>query len=224
MFPEFTPGHGSRRSCCRRPVTPTLNVFYVVVQTPGRRRAANPAARPKAYLQIVAATNFKQRVRKMMEYFHADRLELRGRRHAQPARVRPGLLREAGRRRRRREADRAPLQDAGLRAGAAPRRARGDPATARRRPTPTRCRRRRRSSTSRCPTRRWTCASGRRTTASRPARSRAAHRASPPSRSSASTATSTRSAATTALPARAADAAGARPRAEGFALKAPWEF
>jgi NAD+ synthase len=30
-----------------------------------------PAA---AYLQMVAATNFKQRVRKMMEYYHADRL------------------------------------------------------------------------------------------------------------------------------------------------------
>ena len=29
---------------------------------------------PAAYLQIVAATNFKQRVRKMMEYYHADRL------------------------------------------------------------------------------------------------------------------------------------------------------
>ena len=29
---------------------------------------------PHAYLQIVAATNFKQRVRKMIEYYHADRL------------------------------------------------------------------------------------------------------------------------------------------------------
>jgi NAD+ synthase len=29
---------------------------------------------PKAYLGILAATNFKQRVRKMLEYFHADRL------------------------------------------------------------------------------------------------------------------------------------------------------
>jgi NAD+ synthase len=28
----------------------------------------------KPYLQLVAATNFKQRVRKMMEYYHADRL------------------------------------------------------------------------------------------------------------------------------------------------------
>jgi NAD+ synthase len=29
---------------------------------------------PAAYLQMVAATNFKQRARKMMEYYHADRL------------------------------------------------------------------------------------------------------------------------------------------------------
>jgi NAD+ synthase len=28
----------------------------------------------KAYLEIVAATNFKQRTRKMLEYYHADRL------------------------------------------------------------------------------------------------------------------------------------------------------
>jgi NAD+ synthase len=51
-----------------------LNFFYVVVQ-PGR---GGPELRirltPNAYLQIVAATNFKQRCRKMMEYYHADRL------------------------------------------------------------------------------------------------------------------------------------------------------
>ena len=29
---------------------------------------------PAAYLQLVAATNFKQRMRKMIEYYHADRL------------------------------------------------------------------------------------------------------------------------------------------------------
>jgi NAD+ synthase len=29
---------------------------------------------PEAYLGIVAATNFKQRIRKMFEYYHADRL------------------------------------------------------------------------------------------------------------------------------------------------------
>ena len=50
-----------------------LRLFSVVVESPqGRQmRARLPV---KAYLQIVAATNFKQRVRKMLEYFHADRL------------------------------------------------------------------------------------------------------------------------------------------------------
>jgi len=53
--------------------TQALNVYYVVVKTPDdveHRVRLTPAA----YLQIVAATNFKQRVRKMFEYYHADRL------------------------------------------------------------------------------------------------------------------------------------------------------
>jgi NAD+ synthase len=50
-----------------------LNVFFVVVQTPdGEEHRVRLTA--DAYLQIVAATNFKQRTRKMLEYFHADRL------------------------------------------------------------------------------------------------------------------------------------------------------
>ncbi|HEX6629022.1 MAG TPA: NAD(+) synthase, partial [Gemmatimonadaceae bacterium] len=50
-----------------------LNVTYLVVQPPGgeMRRIRLPAPE---YRQIVAATNFKQRVRKMVEYYHADRL------------------------------------------------------------------------------------------------------------------------------------------------------
>lgn len=50
-----------------------LNVTYLVVQPPGgeMRRVRLPAPE---YRQIVAASNFKQRVRKMMEYYHADRL------------------------------------------------------------------------------------------------------------------------------------------------------
>ena len=50
-----------------------INFFKLVVQEPG---GANHEARlpVREYLQIVAATNFKQRVRKTMEYFHADRL------------------------------------------------------------------------------------------------------------------------------------------------------
>jgi NAD+ synthase len=48
-------------------------VFSVVVQAPG---AAPRQVRlnKRAYLALVASTNFKQRTRKMLEYFHADRL------------------------------------------------------------------------------------------------------------------------------------------------------
>ena len=50
-----------------------ISVTYLVVQPPGgeMRRVRLPAPE---YRQIVAASNFKQRVRKMMEYYHADRL------------------------------------------------------------------------------------------------------------------------------------------------------
>lgn len=50
-----------------------LNMPSLVYQAPGgaEQRVQLPAAE---YREIVAATNFKQRVRKMLEYFHADRL------------------------------------------------------------------------------------------------------------------------------------------------------
>jgi NAD+ synthase len=50
-----------------------LNITYLVVQRPDGDswQVRLPAA---AYRQIVAASNFKQRVRKMIEYYHADRL------------------------------------------------------------------------------------------------------------------------------------------------------
>jgi NAD+ synthase len=50
-----------------------LNVSSLAVELPHGevRRARLPAAE---YREIVAATNFKQRVRTMLEYFHADRL------------------------------------------------------------------------------------------------------------------------------------------------------
>jgi NAD+ synthase len=48
-------------------------IFSVVAESPsGVSRTARLT--PAAYLQIVAATNFKQRTRKMLEYYHADRL------------------------------------------------------------------------------------------------------------------------------------------------------
>jgi NAD+ synthase len=50
-----------------------LNVSYLAVEVPGGevRQVRLPAAE---YREIVAATNFKQRVRTMLEYYHADRL------------------------------------------------------------------------------------------------------------------------------------------------------
>jgi NAD+ synthase len=49
-------------------------IFSVVVQAPdGRSRKVRLS--PAAYLGIVAATNFKQRARKMLEYYYADLLQ-----------------------------------------------------------------------------------------------------------------------------------------------------
>lgn len=50
-----------------------LNHFQLVVQAPDGTISRARLDAPE-YLQIVAATNFKQRIRKTMEYFHADRL------------------------------------------------------------------------------------------------------------------------------------------------------
>lgn len=53
--------------------TNRLNVHYIVVQTP-TGEVQKHRLPPAEYRQIIAATNFKQRVRKMIEYYHADRL------------------------------------------------------------------------------------------------------------------------------------------------------
>lgn len=50
-----------------------LSVYSVVAESPtGERRQARLTA--DAYRGVVAATSFKQRTRKMLEYYHADRL------------------------------------------------------------------------------------------------------------------------------------------------------
>ena len=74
VVPEFTSEWKSKVVIGgNRLATNRLNVNYIVVQAPGAEveRYRLPAAE---YRQIVAATNFKQRIRKMMEYYHADRL------------------------------------------------------------------------------------------------------------------------------------------------------
>jgi NAD+ synthase len=50
-----------------------LNITRLTVQDPAGRTDTVRLS-PAAYLQIVAATNYKQRLRKMTEYYHADRL------------------------------------------------------------------------------------------------------------------------------------------------------
>lgn len=50
-----------------------FSLFYLVARNPEGKEEKNRLPL-KAYLEIVAATNFKQRTRKMLEYYHADRL------------------------------------------------------------------------------------------------------------------------------------------------------
>lgn len=51
-----------------------INHFKLVVQEPGKGPLHEQRLGLREYLQIVAATNFKQRIRKTLEFFHADRL------------------------------------------------------------------------------------------------------------------------------------------------------
>lgn len=53
---------------------PGFRVFSIEVQSPDGSRQKQCRLTAPAYLGIVAATNFKQRTRKMLEYYHADRL------------------------------------------------------------------------------------------------------------------------------------------------------
>jgi len=50
-----------------------INYYKIVAQSPDGK-SYEERLNLQDYLQIVAATNFKQRIRKTLEYFHADRL------------------------------------------------------------------------------------------------------------------------------------------------------
>ena len=73
VVPEYTDGWKSKI------VTPNVienkgfSLFSIVAQQPDNT-VIKKRLPLKAYLEIVAATNFKQRTRKMLEYYHADRL------------------------------------------------------------------------------------------------------------------------------------------------------
>lgn len=73
IFPEYTPGWRFKITLPSILMGDRLNVSRLTVETPaGELRSERMSA--AAYLQLVAATNFKQRTRKMMDYYHADRL------------------------------------------------------------------------------------------------------------------------------------------------------
>lgn len=73
IIPEYREGWQSKI------VTPDVNekkgfnIFSLVARSPDGA-TTKKRLKLKAYLEIVAATNFKQRIRKMLEYYHADRL------------------------------------------------------------------------------------------------------------------------------------------------------
>ncbi|MEZ0313050.1 MAG: NAD(+) synthase [Myxococcota bacterium] len=73
VFPDYGDGWKCKITLPSILDSDRLNVYRLTVQTPDGRQMTERMP-PAAYLQIVASTNYKQRVRKMTEYYHADRL------------------------------------------------------------------------------------------------------------------------------------------------------
>jgi NAD+ synthase len=74
VVPEFEEGWRFKLTLPSLLERDRLNITHLTVADPqGRERRVRMTA--GAYLQLVAATNFKQRTRKMLEYYHADRLQ-----------------------------------------------------------------------------------------------------------------------------------------------------
>lgn len=73
VCPDYGPGWRSKIVLPDVLDSDSFRIYSVVVMAPDGTSSAIRLT-PHAYLGIVAATNFKQRVRKMLEYYHADRL------------------------------------------------------------------------------------------------------------------------------------------------------
>ena len=73
VIPEYGPGWKSKIVLPDLLAGSYYSIYSVVAQSPsGELHKARLTK--EAYLGVVAATNFKQRTRKMLEYYHADRL------------------------------------------------------------------------------------------------------------------------------------------------------
>lgn len=73
VCPEYGPGYRSKIVLPSVTESDSFRLYSVVVVDPAGREQKYRLP-TQASLGIVAATNFKQRVRKMLEYYHADRL------------------------------------------------------------------------------------------------------------------------------------------------------
>ncbi|WP_029145920.1 NAD(+) synthase [Microbacterium luticocti] len=73
VAPEYAAGYASKIVLPPVADSDAYRIFSVVIQAPDGTQSTHRLT-TAAYLEIVAATNFKQRVRKMLEYSHADRL------------------------------------------------------------------------------------------------------------------------------------------------------
>ena len=73
VVPDYGPGCKSKIVLPPVVESDQYRLFKVVVQYPDGRMTETRLNLP-AFLGIVAASNFKQRTRKMLEYYHADRL------------------------------------------------------------------------------------------------------------------------------------------------------
>lgn len=73
VIPEYGPGYKVKIVLPSVVDSDSLRLFSVVAVSPDGREI-KARLTPDTYLGIVAATNFKQRVRKMLEYYYADRL------------------------------------------------------------------------------------------------------------------------------------------------------
>ena len=73
VFPEYRDGYRFKITLPSILDGNRLNISELTIESPdGERKTSRMSA--AAYLQMIAATNFKQRFRKLMEYYHADRL------------------------------------------------------------------------------------------------------------------------------------------------------
>jgi NAD+ synthase len=73
VCPEYGPDHKSKIVLPSVVDSDAFRLYSVIVLAPDGTQTKHRLT-SESYLGIVAATNFKQRVRKMLEYYHADRL------------------------------------------------------------------------------------------------------------------------------------------------------